>query len=150
MKNKLNINNTIKAITSQWQAQPGALLREIDDLEKSIHKKLPNDYRSFLQWSNGGNCKFSNIYIDLWPAGLVEKLNQEYQISKYLGVSYVGIGTDGGSICIALDYTSTQPQICTFDLGDIDLSRVNQIGKTFSETIDMAIAGSLTELNVYQ
>ncbi|WP_409524873.1 SMI1/KNR4 family protein [Pseudomonas sp.] len=146
----MNINNIIKAITPTWQAQTGTPLHEIDNLEKIIHQKLPKDYRSFLQWSNGGSCKFSKIYIDLWPAGLIGKLNQEYQIPKYLGTNHVAIGTDGSSICIAFDYTNSQPRICTFDLGDIDPSRVSQVGTSFSNVMEMAIMGSLTEQNIYK
>ncbi|ATP50420.1 hypothetical protein CR512_13980 [Pseudomonas putida] len=150
MVNSMDISKTIKAITSKWQKQLGAPTLDIDSLEASIHQRLPADLRSFLQWSNGGNCKFKNIYIDLWPTGAINKLNQEYQIAKYLGSKHIGIGTDGGSTCIALDYTTTPPTICTFNLGDIDTSKINHLKLSFSETINMANAGALTDKNIYQ
>lgn len=57
--------------------------RSIDELEKAIGQRLPEDYRTFLLQSDGGNGFIGGHYLVLWRVEELLQFNQEYQFFKY-------------------------------------------------------------------
>ncbi|MFR2243924.1 MAG: SMI1/KNR4 family protein [Anaerobutyricum soehngenii] len=45
---------------------------------------LPDDYKEFMLWSNGGEGNIGSQYLSLWKIEDLMQLNKEYQIQKYL------------------------------------------------------------------
>lgn len=91
------MENIIKKIANEWNADPGADLTNISIIEKALNTTFSKDYITFLQWSNGGEGNIGDNYISLWKCEDLITLNNEYQIQKYLSNKFLGIGTD--SLC---------------------------------------------------
>ncbi|AIO75514.1 TPA: SMI1/KNR4 family protein [Burkholderia multivorans] len=76
---------------------------EIATLETTLGISLPLDYKDFLTWSNGGEGQVGDLYLSMWTIEQVIELNALYSITTRMGKGFVGIGTDGGDYCFALD-----------------------------------------------
>lgn len=78
-------------------------LAEIASLEKTLGVLLPLNYKDFLAWSDGGEGDVGDLYLSMWTIEQVIELNALYSITTRMGRDFVGIGTDGGDYCFALD-----------------------------------------------
>ena len=78
-------------------------LAEIASLEKTLGVRLPLSYKAFLAWSDGGEGDVGDLYLSMWTVEQVIELNALYSITARMGRDFVGIGTDGGDYCFALD-----------------------------------------------
>ncbi|WP_257828251.1 SMI1/KNR4 family protein [Burkholderia glumae] len=76
---------------------------EIANLEKTLGVLLPLNYKDFLAWSDGGEGEVGDLYLSIWTVTQVVELNALYSITTRMGRGFVGIGTDGGDYCFALD-----------------------------------------------
>ncbi|WP_414449629.1 SMI1/KNR4 family protein [Burkholderia sp. 22PA0099] len=76
---------------------------EIASLETTLGVSLPLSYKGFLGWSDGGEGEVGDLYLSMWTVAQVVELNALYSITTRMGRSFVGIGTDGGDYCFALD-----------------------------------------------
>lgn len=124
----------LEEIAATWYKEPGANSSQIESLEQELKVTLPEDYRHFLLWSDGGEGDIGKCYLSLWSIGEIPQLNSDYLISHYVP-GLVGIGTDGGSICYALDFRQDRvsPSFVSVPLGDLDYESVVIIAPTFSE-----------------
>lgn len=130
--------------------KPAASEENLQAIELTIGKRLPNDLRAFLKWSGGGECKFQNIYIALWPTADIPELNNGYQIHKYLGEDVIGIGSDGGSISLLIDYRfSESPCFSSANFGDLDIAQIKILANSFTSLLESLINGTLTDSNIY-
>jgi len=50
-----------------------------------------------------GEGSVGELYLTLWTVEQVAEFNALYSITKHMGHGFVGIGTDGGDYCFALD-----------------------------------------------
>ena len=74
----------MEVIESKWYKKNGANITSIEDVEKCLNISLPEQYKRFLLWSNGGEGKFGNNYIYIWAIEDVIAYNHDYVIQKYL------------------------------------------------------------------
>src|SRR2546422_11076133 len=134
------MENLIEIIAPSWFKRAGAATEQIKQAEAALRMELPPDYKTFLSWSNGGEGQIGSAYFSFWSAEEIKDLNEDYQISKYLP-GIVGIGTDGGGQCYALDYRMRPetPSLIQCPLGDFDFSSIVVFGSDFSEGIEMAM-----------
>ena len=133
----------IEKIIPFWQKENGCgeLLQEY---EKNSKISLPDDFKDFLYWSNGGVGVFSNSYIDIWKIENFEELRRDYAIEKYLGQYLIPFGSNGAAICFLFDYRNAQKAaIVSVDFGDLDLDELKPVANSFSELLDLAISGEL-------
>jgi len=133
----------IKKIMPFWQKENGCgeLLVEYEKVNKVL---LPDDFKEFLYWSNGGIGVFPNIYIDIWKIENFESLCHDYEIKKYLGQDLIPFGSNGASICFLFDYRNTKKTtIVSVDFGDLELDELKLIADSFSHFLDLAISGEL-------
>lgn len=73
-----------------------AELSEIDAAERELGVRLPEDYRAFLQQSDGlEGFAGPNAYLMLWSAKELLELNTAYSVAEF-APGLVLIGTDGG------------------------------------------------------
>lgn len=135
------MEDLIKIIAPSWFKKPGATAEQIKQAEAALGIEFPSDYKTFLSWSNGGEGQIGNIYFSFWSADEIKELNEDYQISKYLP-GIVGIGTDGGGQCYALDYRMypENPPLIQCPLGDLDFSSIVDLGSTFRDGIEGAVS----------
>jgi hypothetical protein len=87
----------------QWYLQPPATEVEIGRVEAALGFALPDDYRSLIMWSNGGDLIFGERYFRFWRLERVLRTNKFLEVSKYLPGT-VAIGNDGGDMLYLLDY----------------------------------------------
>jgi hypothetical protein len=137
----MTIEDLIETIAPSWFKKTGATTEQIKQAEAALGVGFPSDYKTFLSWSNGGEGQIGNRYFSFWSAEEIKELNDDYQISKYLPGS-VGIGTDGGGECYALDYRMypETPSLIQCPLGDLDFSSIVVLGSTFRDGIEGAMS----------
>ncbi|KVF68821.1 hypothetical protein WS75_27525 [Burkholderia sp. FL-7-2-10-S1-D7] len=78
-------------------------LAAIASLESTLGVSLPPNYKDFLLWADGGEGEVGDLYLSMWTVEQVIELNALYSITSRMGQDFVGIGTDGGDYCFALD-----------------------------------------------
>jgi len=81
-------------------------LAAVANLETTLGLSLPLDYRDFLVWADGREGDVGDLYLSMWTVEQVVELNTLYSITTRMGQGFVGIGTDGGDYCFALDLRS--------------------------------------------
>lgn len=140
----MTIHSCVEKIEKLWLRYPGASLEILRNIELSMGLLFPSDFIEFMQWSSGGEAKLPNVYLSLWNANDIVKLNDSYQIQKYLGKNVLGIGSDGGPICFLLDYRSlTTISFSSVNFGDLEPSEIKNLAPSFMEGLELAINGSI-------
>jgi hypothetical protein len=117
-----------------WKKERGASEKAIARAETHLGVSLPEDYRKFLRWSNGGDGKLGNRSIRLEPVGLLWGFNDDYQIPRFFpGV--IGIGTDRGDYAYVLDFRKSDKKFGfgVVELGALSDKYVERLGDTFRE-----------------
>ena len=141
----MKINECITLLSSLWHCERGASKNVLESVEQVTDLKLPQDYKEFMQWSNGGGGVLKNIRLSFWPAEDLVSLNEDYKINEYLGKKVLAIGSDGGSICLLLDYrgNSDEPCFSSVNFGDLDPGEIKVIAPKFTLALELAIAGEI-------
>lgn len=76
--------------------RPGASVAEIEVCERSLGRRLPDDYRALLRSSNGAEgFVAADVYVMLWSTGELVELNEAYAVSEF-APGLVLVGTNGG------------------------------------------------------
>ncbi len=83
------MEKVIEKISDNWHKNSGASIQDISTLESNLNIVFQNDYKSFIQWSNGGEGEIGVNYISLWKIEDIVALNDDYQIQKYLTKDYL-------------------------------------------------------------
>jgi hypothetical protein len=60
--------------------------------------------RTFFCGRMGGEGEVGELYLSMWSVEQVVDLNTLYSITTRIGQGFVGIGTDGGDYCFALNF----------------------------------------------
>lgn len=120
----------IEKISKSWASNPPFNQQIMLDLENLF--PLPDDYKDFMLWSNGGEGYIGTQYLALWRIEDVMQLNNEYQIQKYLSQKSLAIGTDGGDSCIGF-YFGKPTFVFLQPLGDLDLSENRFLYQSFTD-----------------
>ena len=137
---KANMEELLQLISHTWYREAGATLEQIRKIEDVLGLTFPDDYRSFLVWSNGGEGRLGRMYLILWQVEDVPELNEDYQRAAYVP-GLVAIGSDGGGMCYALDYRGdpSTPAIVEVPFGDLDTGSIRIIAPSFKDVIGRAI-----------
>jgi predicted kinase len=138
VENKMS--ELLTRITPFWYRNSGATEEQIQHVEQGLPFELPHDYKEFLRWSNGGEGKLGSTYLSLWKVEEISQLNNDYQITHYLP-NVLGIGSDGGSQCITLDYraNSAQPSLVKVPFGALETESITVLGSSFYEAVSKMI-----------
>ncbi|WP_338849537.1 SMI1/KNR4 family protein [Massilia sp. W12] len=133
----------INILPPTFNLSSGAKSTDISDLEKLIKLKLPNDYKDFLLISDGGEGRIGSAYFLFWPISKLYERNHSANIFNYMGEQFLGIGTNGGGECYALDYTNDRenPKFVVVSLGDLDHSEKFIIADSISQGLENARNG---------
>ena len=72
-------------------------------------------------------------------------LNEDYKINEYLGKKVLAIGSDGGLICLLLDYRGNNDEPCfsSVNFGGLDPDEIKVIAPKFTLALELAIAGKI-------
>ncbi len=141
----MKINECIMLLSSLWHCERGVTKNVLENVEQITGFKLPQDYKNFMQWSNGGEGVLKNIRLSFWPAEDLVSLNEDYKINEYLGKKVLAIGSDGGAICLLLDYQGNNDEPCfsSVNFGGLDPDEIKVIAPKFTLALELAIAGKI-------
>jgi len=127
---KIIMKQIIEKINKSWHSNPPCDQQIMLSVGKLF--PLPDDYKEFMLWSNGGEGNIGSQYLSLWKIEDLMQLNKEYQIQKYLSKKSLVIGTDGGDNCIGF-YLGEPTFIFLQPLGDLDLSENRFLSQSFTD-----------------
>ena len=115
------MDQLLERIAVSWLKNPEARIHDTERAELELGRSFPSDYRQFLLWSNGGEGYIGSTYFSFWEVGRLKELNVSYRIDYYLP-NILGIGTDSGGECYALDFRDdpSTPLLVQVPLGDLD------------------------------
>lgn len=118
---------------NKWHKRDGASINSITETECLSNITFPEQYKSFLLWSNGGEGIIDGNYIYLWAIEDVIQYNDDYKIQKHLSENYLAFGMDGdiGYIFHLPDYN-----IYKVEFGDMDIESLILVAPSFAEFLD--------------
>ena len=122
-----------RLVTTVHRAEPAASDAAIATAETELGVVFPLEYRHLLKWANGAEFDIGSAYVEIWDTVRAVKRNLGYEILGRLP-GIVGIGSDGGDECYALDYRQAdQRPLVRVSLGALRPEFVEVIGPTLIE-----------------
>lgn len=113
-----------------------ATVSAIEAAEKYFSLMLPEDYREFLQFTNGLEGETADNYLVLWSAEELVELNQAYNVKEFVS-NIVIIGSDGAEDAFAFDTTNmTIVKLPFIGMGHIAQEKLSD---TFSDFLSSQI-----------
>jgi len=117
------------------ERQPGASRTDVDALREFSPGVLPDDYLSFLLWSDGAEgYAGGGAYVRLWSAQDVIRFNRAYQIPDFIP-GLLLVGTDASVMGYGLDWRSNDVQCVDVELAALDRDYVRDVAESFAELI---------------
>lgn len=77
---KIIMKQIIEKINKSWHSNPPCDQQIMLSVGKLF--PLPDDYKEFMLWSNGGEGNIGSQYLSLWKIEDLMQLNKEYQIQS--------------------------------------------------------------------
>lgn len=141
------MSKAINLVAGSWHREPPATEAKLSQAESELGVVFPEDYREFLLWSNGGEAKVGDAYFSLWRVDDIKKRNMSASIAKYMSSLFLGIGTNGGDECYALDYSIdiNFPKFAIVPLGDLDHESKFIIASSMTEAFEKALNGGFSD-----
>lgn len=132
------MNAIIEQIQPSFICEKPATERSIDEVEKAIGQRLPEEYRKFLLQSNGGNGFIGGHYLVLWKIEDLLQLNQEYQIFKY-APGLLAFASSGGGEGFAFSIEQTPSTIFQIPFIGISLADAIPVADSFEHLLKKMI-----------
>ncbi|MVT27837.1 hypothetical protein GO496_00825 [Acidovorax citrulli] len=141
------MNKAIGYVADLWHREPPADERAIARVESELDVVFPVDYREFLLWSNGGQAQVGSAYFSFWRVWDIVDRNISASIKKYMSPLFVGIGTNGGGECYALDYSDdiSSPNFVIVPLGDLDHASKFVIASSLAGVFEKSLNGDFSD-----
>ena len=133
----------MEVLENKWYKKDGASPTSIKEIEKGLKTTLPEQYKTFLLWSNGGEGRWGNNYIYIWAIEDVITYNNDYGIKKYLSNDYLAFSMDGD---IGYAFYLPDNSIYKVDFGDLDIDSIKYVASSFDEFLGKAIYVNLDKL----
>jgi len=93
-------------LLAEFQANQGAPLVSIRNVEAQLAVAFPAEYVEFLQQANGGEGPVgAESYVILWPVDELVERNEVYKVDDEYAPGLTFIGTDGGNEVFAIRRT---------------------------------------------
>lgn len=97
-------------ILKDCRLNPPAAADQIEACERTLGLVLPNTYKRFLQYANGGEGPIGRqSYAQLWRVDDLATWNADYNVSEF-APGIVLFGSNGGGTAFAFDYRA-EPQV---------------------------------------
>jgi hypothetical protein len=100
----------LKGRKAKWDREPPASEEAVKELVEQSGLDLPEDYLSFLKFSNGGegHINIQPGWFRIWHAEEVIETNEDYELNEDLP-GFFGFGSSGGGEMLAFDMRDTKP-----------------------------------------
>lgn len=123
-----------------WQIEVGATASEIAGLIAASANSLPDDYLSYLKFSNGGEGPLSidPLWLVLDNAAFVAHSLREGTSAEFFP-GLVVIGSNGAGEAIAFDFRQgVATRIVYFDMTNIDLTEsIQHLAASFTDLMSL-------------
>jgi SMI1 / KNR4 family (SUKH-1) len=114
-----------------FHKNPPATADEIEIAEHKLALKLPEDYRQFLIFANGGEGFIGpNSYLMLWQIGELFRSNREYEVYEY-APGLLLFGSNGGGEGFAFDMRGIAKAVVAVPFIGMSLEDVKPLAATF-------------------
>jgi hypothetical protein len=126
---------TVQALLARVERRSPASKADVDALRQISPGELPEDYLSFLSWSNGAEgCVAGRGYVRLWSTQDVIRFNGAYQIRDFIpGVLL--FGSDASIMGYGFDWSADAVQVVDVELAALDREYNREVAPSFSELI---------------
>ncbi|MBM7662807.1 hypothetical protein JOC85_003618 [Bacillus mesophilus] len=108
MFNEFNVNGSISQ-------------KEIEEVEKELKVKFPQDFVDFMLLTNGGEGTIGeDSYLRLWKIEELIESNERYAVEEF-APGLIIIGSDGGDTAYGYDFRNENPLLVEVDFFGMDL-----------------------------
>jgi len=128
----MTVIDLIDVMSERWVREAGTTQTELEAMRQDLGFRLPEDYITFLRWSNGGEGGIGGKYISLWSSREIAPLNRDYRIRSYLP-NVLGVGTNGGGIAFGFLSDENGVKFVRVPLGDLCMDSLAIIGNDFTQ-----------------
>jgi hypothetical protein len=130
---KISMNHNIQEYIEELDLSEGASENLIKNVESQLSFTLPNEYKSFMIFSNGAEGSIGkNSYVALWSLDEIVELNKAYSVNEFAH-GLVLFGSDGGNTAYAFDKRTPEISVVEIPFIIMDLDDVEKCGKTFDD-----------------
>jgi cell wall assembly regulator SMI1 len=123
---------------ADFSVQSGAAEHLLQVVEKDSGVLLPNDYRSFLMRSNGGEGFVGKHYLILWKAEELCQFNHDYQVNEY-APGFFMFGSTGGGDGFAFDTRSTPYRVMQVPFIGMSVDDAFFVAESFTRLLERMI-----------
>src|SRR5690349_5180965 len=125
-----------QTLTVGMQRNPGASEATLARLQAQARTAVPDDYLTFLGWSNGAEGWIGPNYIAFFPAEAVaENAWAGYVYEEFLPGLWL-IGGDGGEAYFAFDTRSQPMPIVVFHGDDMEFEGLVTMAPSFAAFVE--------------
>jgi hypothetical protein len=91
-----------KTLLKKFEINGQTTTTDIENTEKDLNTQLPEDYKSFMVKTNGGEGFIGDQYLVLWKIEELATLNKESEVQNYAPTLTL-FGTNGGGEALGFD-----------------------------------------------
>jgi hypothetical protein len=125
----------VSELLAEVERHPGVSLTDLDALRDFSPDHLPEDYMSFLQWSDGAEgYAGGGAYVRLWSARDVIRFNRAYQVPEFIP-GLLLFGTDASVMGYGLDWSTNEVRCVEIELAALDREYVHEMAESFTGLI---------------
>lgn len=134
------MEDLLSQVLVNCQLYQGVTEKGLDELEKELNMRLPDEYIRLLRFSNGleGVLEDNQTYVAFWNAEMVYENNQMYEVPRLMpGILVIGGIRDSEAICIDMRENSQNYGnffMVPFDL--LDWEEAEPLGSTLEEMFE--------------
>ena len=119
----------------EFHGNAAATTQEVAAAEKALGIGLPEDFRSFLRLTSGGEGMIGENYVMLWSADELARYNESYQVNEY-APGLVLFGSDGGGEAFAFDTREANLPVVRVPFVGMSLDDVEQMASSFTAFLE--------------
>ena len=121
-------------ILAKLAYRPGADTAQIFETERQLDVRLPDDYREFLEFSNGAEGFIGDNYLDLWRVEDLPVRNKHYEVHRYAPGLFI-FGSDGGGEAFGFDVRTPKVRVVQMPFVGMEWGVALEVGNSFTEFI---------------
>ena len=129
---KQQIKDMLMPLVSEIEDKNPAGIEEVALFEQK--RKLPDDYKAFLQIANGGIGFIGESYVNFWKIEDLLANNKDYGVDEYVP-DFLLIGTDGGGMAYGFDLREESYSIICVELVVLSYENAFHVADSFLELL---------------
>lgn len=132
------MDERVAELTRGLERRPPADEAAIEDSERRLGFRFPDDYRAFVLESDGGEGFVGPLgYLMLWPVGELPEYNEDYEVEE-MAPGLVLFASDGGGSFYAFEREGGR--IVDVPSMPVEGAYAKRVGDTFVEFLETLAA----------